>query len=134
MVLAARGALTLATLSTSCLFWLGYTSGIWSLHPELRRTGSHTKGVHRSKCFGGVKIGVPSRILSSNLEFRTLPLRVLSYGDKESNPWPVSSTGSHPALSKISKEMKGLGRSICFAFRDSKWYACSVTLRNPALI
>jgi hypothetical protein len=78
--------------------------------------------------------GVPSRILTSNLEFRTLPLCVLSYGDKESNPWPVSSTGSRPALSKISKKMKGLGRSIYFAFRGSKWYARPVTLRNPALI
>jgi len=26
----------------------------------------------------------------------------LSYGDKESNPWLVSSTGSHPATSKIN--------------------------------
>ena len=39
------------------------------------------------------KNGVPSRNLTSNLEFRTLPLCVLSYGDKESNPWPVSFTG-----------------------------------------
>jgi len=30
--------------------------------------------------------------------------------------------------------MKGPGRSIYFAFRDSKWYARPVTLRNPALI
>ena len=37
--------------------------------------------------------GVPSRTLTSNLEFRKLPLCVLSYGDKESNPWPVSFTG-----------------------------------------
>ena len=29
-------------------------------------------------------IGVPSRTLTSNLEFRTLPLCVLSYGDEES--------------------------------------------------
>ena len=28
------------------------------------------------------KIGVPSRTLTSNLEFRTLPLCILSYGDK----------------------------------------------------
>ena len=28
------------------------------------------------------QIGVPSRNLTSNLEFRTLPLCVLSYGDK----------------------------------------------------
>jgi len=27
------------------------------------------------------------------------------------NPWPVSFTDSHPALPKISKKMKGLGRS-----------------------
>ena len=56
------------------------------------------------------------------------------YGDKESNPWPVSSTGSHPAPFKINNQMKGPGRSIYFAFRDSKWYARPVTLRNPALI
>ena len=57
MVLVAGFAPALATLSTSCLFWLGYTSGIWSPHPELHRAFSHTKGVHRSKCFEGVKIG-----------------------------------------------------------------------------
>jgi hypothetical protein len=39
------------------------------------------------------KIGVPSRTLTSNLEFRTLPLCVLSYGDEDSNPRPVSFTG-----------------------------------------
>ena len=43
--------------------------------------------------------GVPSRTLTSNLTLRTRPLCALSYGDKESNSWPVSSTGSHPALS-----------------------------------
>ena len=80
------------------------------------------------------KIGVPSRTLTGNLTLRTRLLYGLSYGDKESNPWPVSSTGSHPALSKVSKELKELGRSIYFAFRDSKWYARPVTLRNPALI
>ena len=39
------------------------------------------------------KIGVPSRNLTSNLEFRTLLLFVLSYGDEASNPRPVSFTG-----------------------------------------
>ena len=39
----------------------------WSPHPELHRTGSHTKGVHRSKCFGGLKIGVPDRLRSGDL-------------------------------------------------------------------
>ena len=43
--------------------------------------------------------GVPSRTLTSNLTLRTRPLCALSYGDKESNSWPVSSTDSHPALS-----------------------------------
>ncbi len=38
------------------------------------------------------------------------------------------------AFKNLDKEMKGLGRSIYFAFRDSKWYARPVTLRNPALI
>src|SRR5436853_434174 len=33
------------------------------------------------------KNGVPSRTLTSNLEFRTLPLCDLSYGDKRSNHW-----------------------------------------------
>ncbi len=33
------------------------------------------------------------------------------------NPWLVSFTSSHPALSKKTKETKGLGRSSCFAFR-----------------
>ena len=45
------------------------------------------------------KNGVPSRTLTGNLTLRTRPLCALSYGDKESNPWPVSSTGSHPSLS-----------------------------------
>ena len=80
------------------------------------------------------KIGVPSRTLTGNLTLRTRLLCGLNYGDKESNPWPVSSTGSHPALSEIYNKMKGLGRSIYFAFRGSKWYARPVTLRNPALI
>src|SRR5579872_4592585 len=38
------------------------------------------------------KRGVPSRTLTSNLEFRTLPLCVLSYGDEASNPRPASFT------------------------------------------
>ena len=38
--------------------------------------------------------------LPDNLTFRKRPLCVLSYGDKSLNPWPVSSTSSHPALSK----------------------------------
>jgi hypothetical protein len=37
--------------------------------------------------------GVPSRILTGNLTLRTRLLCALSYGDKGSNPWPVSSTG-----------------------------------------
>src|SRR6266487_3450352 len=45
------------------------------------------------------KNGVPSRTLTDNLTLRTRPLCALSYGDKESNPWPVSSTDSHPSLS-----------------------------------
>src|SRR2546425_7271272 len=45
------------------------------------------------------KNGVPSRTLTDNLTLRTRPLCALSYGDKRSNPWPVSFTGSHPALS-----------------------------------
>ena len=36
-------------------------------HPELHRTGSHTKGVHRSKCFWGMSIGVPDRLRSGDL-------------------------------------------------------------------
>ena len=39
------------------------------------------------------KNGFPSRTLTSILEFRKLPLCILSYGDNESNPWPVSFTG-----------------------------------------
>ena len=79
--------------------------------------------------------GVPSRTLTGNLALRTRPLCALSYGDKESNPWPVSSTGSHLTLSKASSDRKkGLGRASCFAFRGSKWYARPVTLRIPALI
>jgi hypothetical protein len=78
--------------------------------------------------------GVPSRTLTSNLEVRTLPLCALSYGDKKSNHWLVSSTSSHPALSASASIVKGLGRSSCFAFRGSKWCARPVTLRIPALI
>ena len=92
LVLVAGFAPALATLSTSCLFWLGYTSGTWSPHPELHRTGSYTKGVHRSICFGGVRIGVPSRIHTGNLTLRTRRLYGLSYGDKASHLRLVSST------------------------------------------
>ena len=46
------------------------------------------------------KNGVPSWTLTSNLTLRTRLLCVLSYGDKESNPWLVSSTSSHPARKK----------------------------------
>src|SRR5206468_719703 len=28
----------------------------WSPHPQLHRVDSHTKGVHRSKCFAGSKL------------------------------------------------------------------------------
>src|SRR5688572_2809228 len=38
--------------------------------------------------------------LTSNRTLRTRLLYALSYGDKESNSWPVSSTGSHAAPSK----------------------------------
>src|SRR2546430_8974183 len=41
----------------------------------------------------------PSRTSTSNLMLRTRLLCVLSYGDEESNSWPLSSTGSHPAPS-----------------------------------
>jgi hypothetical protein len=71
------------------------------------------------------KNGVPSRSLTSNLEFRTLPLCVLSYGDKESNPWPVSFTGQMH-LATRSLEL------LCV--QGFEWYARPVTLRNPALI
>ena len=37
--------------------------------------------------------GVPSRNLTGNRALRTRRLCILSYGDKGSNPWPVSSTG-----------------------------------------
>jgi hypothetical protein len=67
--------------------------------------------------------------LTGILTLRTRPLCALSYGDVRSNPWPISSTGSHPALSKVLKEMKGLGRSINFAFMGLKWCARPVTLR-----
>ena len=43
------------------------------------------------------KNGVPSRTLTSILTLRTRPLSALSYGDKTSNLWPVSSTGSEAA-------------------------------------
>jgi len=38
------------------------------------------------------------------------------------------------AFKNLDREMTARGRSSCFAFRDSKWYARPVTLRNPALI
>ena len=42
----------------------------------------------------------------------------IGYCAEGANPWPVSSTGSHPVPSKNSTDgMKGLGRSIYFAFR-----------------
>ena len=50
------------------------------------------------------------------------------------NLWLVSSTSSHPALSKSASIMKGLSRSSYFAFRGSKWYARPVMLRIQALI
>ena len=67
----------------------------------------------------------------SNLEFRTLPLCALCYGDKATNPWLVSSTSSHPALSKSASMMKGLGRSIYFAFRGSKVVRASGNAPDP---
>jgi hypothetical protein len=39
-----------------------------------------------------------------------------------------------PSTSKVNEGRKWLGRSICFAFRGSKWYARPVMLRIPALI
>jgi len=70
LVLVAGFAPALATLSTSCLCWLGYTSGIWSPHPELHRTDSHTKGVHHSKCFRGMKMVSPAGWTSQVLRVR----------------------------------------------------------------
>jgi len=70
-------------------------------HPELHRAFSHTKGVHRSKCFGGVKVGVPSRILTGNLTLRTRRLCGLSYGDKASHLRSVSFTDSCPACGSL---------------------------------
>jgi hypothetical protein len=76
---------------------------------------------------------------------------------KFKNPWLVSSTGSHPTPPNGERRvenaefqtvlrqsfilhspfsilhLEGLGRSIYFAFRDSKWYARPVTLRDQAL-
>jgi hypothetical protein len=49
----------------------------------------------------------------------------LSYGDKESNPWPVSFTGQMH-LATRSLEL------LCV--QGFEWYARPVTLRNPALI
>src|SRR6266478_6655173 len=61
--------------------------------------------VANEKHFGKTRNnGVPSRTLTGKLTLRTRLLCALSYGDKESNPWPVSSTDSHRALSKISIE------------------------------
>ena len=73
----------------------------------------------------------PVRYSSRNISIRQ------SFGIirlKVANPWLVSSTSSHPALSKSTSIMKGLGRSSYFAFRGLKWYARPVTLRIPALI
>jgi hypothetical protein len=129
-------------------------------------------------------------VSTSNLEFRTLLLCALSYGDEENfrlrnelpifawtsefdradfekprfllftqplekflktsagqngalhssfstlhstvnRPWLVSSTSSHPALSKSRKETKGLGRSIYFAFRSSKTVRASGNAPDP---
>ena len=130
----------------------------WSPHPESHRALSHTKGMHRSKCFGGAEkwwerrvlpslplacqtsallvsyapeIGIPSRILTGNLTLRSRPLCGLSYGDKESNSWPVSSTGSRPA---IAGNIGPLDLLRVQEFEILEWYARPVTLRNPALI
>ena len=65
------------------------------------------------------KNGVPSRTLTDNLTLRTRPLCALSYGDKESNSWPVSSTDSHLAI------LEALGRLSRFAFRSSKMVRAS---------
>ena len=47
------------------------------------------------------------------------------------NPWLVSSTNSHPALSKSQNETKGLGRLIYFAFRGSKMVRASGNAPDP---
>jgi hypothetical protein len=77
------------------------------------------------------EIGIPSRILTGNLTLRSRPLCGLSYGDKESNSWPVSSTGSRPA---IAGNIGPLDLLRVQEFEILKWYARPVTLRNPALI
>ena len=125
MVLAAGFAPALATLSTSCLCcwttrakWMEPPAGAaparlsykgslraaarrrkWSQSPVL----PWAQRAYETRLSAGsiaMENGVPSRTLTSNLEFRTLLLCALSYGDKETNPWLVSSTSSHPALSK----------------------------------
>jgi len=48
MVLAAGFAPALATLSTSCLCWLDYASGMkWSLQPGMLRPEFFTKEIRR---------------------------------------------------------------------------------------
>ena len=81
------------------------------------------------------RMRVPSRTLTSNLEFRTLPLCALSYGHEGSEPLAGLFHQLTPSTFKIRIQvMKGLGRSSYFAFRGSKWYARPVTLRIQALI
>jgi hypothetical protein len=64
--IGARGCLRTATIPIrrvgGSLQRLGLHERNLEPHPELHRTVSHTKGVHRSKCFGDVKSGVPRRM------------------------------------------------------------------------
>ena len=39
----------------------------WGPHPELHRVPLPTEQAHRSKCFGGMRIGVPDRLRSGDL-------------------------------------------------------------------
>src|SRR5688572_24379504 len=82
-----------------------------------------------SPSLAGAATGRP-RSNGSNCSFAPLarPLSALSDGDKESNSWPVSSTGSHPALSGSDGPLELL------RVQEFEWYARPVTLRNPALI
>ena len=57
----------------------------------------------------------PDKLLSAEMHPARSSFYLLHSSIK--NPWLVSSTSSHPALSKKSKETKGLGRSSYFAFR-----------------
>jgi len=81
--------------------------------------------------------GVPSRTLTSNLEFRTLPLFALSYGDEKDGVMEYWSAGVMGRPQPGERAL--LHRSITPPPQHScspfwKWYARPVTLRNSALI